>query len=271
MVCLSSQIGCGMECEFCASTLPFVYREGETPRRLFGSLDSNEIIGQALNALEVMPSEQMGGVIFSYMGMGEPMTNMTAIKDAIRCLGGAFPNSRSTICTMLPRGFGAREARVLADESAGGGFPHTVKLHISLHASDDEQRATLLPKAEPIATAIETGKYFADKTSQAVKMNYVLVAGFNDSARDAERLGKLLHDTGLVLKISNLNPYNSPRRVSGEDAARFAASLEAQGIKTTRFSSDGPIIESGCGQLTKNDPESLRNIAATAILLGRRK
>lgn len=265
VVCLSTQIGCGMECSFCASTLPFVYREGEHPKRLFGSLTSEEIVGQAQNALTVMPAEQEDGVVFSYMGMGEPLANIEAVKEAIRTLGNTYPNSRSTLCTMLPIGFGAREAKRLADEVAAGVYPHPVKLHISLHASEDGQRSTLLPKAEPIETAIEVGKYYMERTGQAVKMNYVLVGGFNDGSEDIERLGRILKGTGLTLKISDLNPYNSPRRVPAERAKEFQAAIEAFGIKTSRFTSDGPIIESGCGQLTKNDPILLRNIGDRAI------
>lgn len=265
VVCLSTQIGCAMRCSFCSSTEPFVYVDGDQPRRLFGSLSADEIVGQAHNALDVRPPLEPDGVVFSYMGMGEPTDNIKEVRQAITELSLFYPNSRSTICTMLPRNLGVRVVKELADYATNMQSHHEIKLHISLHASNDASRSQLLPVAEPISVAVETARYYAERTGTVVKMNYVLVAGANDSADDAHRLGLLLKDTGLTLKVSDLNPRHSPLRVSRGRTRSFTEIVESYGVRVVRFKSDGPIIESGCGQLTKNNPAELRNISSAAI------
>ncbi len=257
VVCISSQIGCAMRCSFCASTEPFEYEEGKPPRRLFGGLTSAQMVSQAVRAFEISPPVQPDGIVFSFMGMGEPTQNMDEVISAIHALSVKYPESRATISTMLPKGVGISQVLRLATMVQAAEFPGRVKLHISLHASNDEARSAIMPNAEPISVAIDVGKQYAAMTGSRVKLNYVLVRGQNDSATDADELAELLKDTGLILKVSDLNPLTSPQHVADEDAGLFAERVREQGVDVIRFRSDGPNIASGCGQLVKGDPRKV--------------
>jgi 23S rRNA (adenine2503-C2)-methyltransferase len=249
IVCLSSQIGCVMRCKFCRSTDPFEFVPGK-PVRMLRSLDSTEIADQAINAIETVPiPDNSKGIVFSYMGMGEPFANISAVEESIVALGNAYPASRATISTV---GFNSNRVRGLADKVSGGEFPIPVKLHISLNGSSDEQRKQLMPYALPITQVVELAEEYADKTETTVKLNYVLVAGFNDSEEDVHRLAKLLADRqGVVLKLSDLNSDSTDLIVPRDRADQFERQLNSLGVPTCRFTSNGRDINAGCGELVK--------------------
>lgn len=249
VICLSTQIGCGMECGFCRSTDPFEFYPGEH-RRVLRSLDSQEIVDQAINAVEAVPPPlESHGINLSFMGMGEPFANIKEVKEAIFGLGSLYPKSRATLSTT---GFDLKGVLQLGTEISQGIYPIPVKLHISLQAPTDEQRKSLMPHASPILETIDTAEKFAEMTKTKVKLNYVLMRGFNDSELDAQRLSQLLKGRkGLVLKISDLNSSNVDMQVPAADADKFDSKLKALGIETCRFSSEGKDISAGCGELVK--------------------
>ena len=247
--CLSTQIGCAMGCEFCRSTEPLEFYPGK-PQRILRSLSVQEIVDQAFNAFDVVPPPQeSAGVVFSYMGIGEPFANLRVVKDSVRQLGVKYPKSRATLSTIAFNTTGIRE---LANEVVSGMYPIPVKLHVSLHSPSDEQRQQLIPYASSISETLDAAEYYAKTTGTTVKLNYVLVAGFNDGKADAEKLGALLaKKQGLVLKISDLNSDNDKFVVPTNDADRFELWLKEFGIETCRFSSRGKDINAGCGELVK--------------------
>lgn len=247
--CLSTQIGCAMGCNFCRSTEPFEFYQGK-PQRILRNLTAQEIIDQALNAFDaVPPPPESTGVVFSYMGIGEPFANIQAVKDSITQLGLTYPMSRATLSTIA---FDTTMIRKLADEVATGMYPIPVKLHISLHSPFDEKRKWLIPHASTILETLDTAEYYAKTTNTKVKFNYVLVSGFNNSERDAGKLGELLRERqSLALKISDLNSDDENLVVSPEKADRFESLLKELGIETCRFTSAGRDIKAGCGELVK--------------------
>lgn len=249
VICLSAQIGCGMECSFCRSTDPFEFYPGE-PRRVLRSLDGQEIIDQAINAAEAVPPPlESRGIVLSFMGMGEPFANIESIKEAILGLGSLYPESRATLSTT---GFDLKGVLQLGTEISQGAYPIPVKLHISLQAPTDEQRKSLMPYASPVVETIDTAEEFAKITNTKVKLNYVLMRGFNDSEVDAQKLSQLLHGRkGLILKISDLNSGDIDMQVSPVDADKFDSKLKALGVETCRFWSEGKDISAGCGELVK--------------------
>jgi 23S rRNA (adenine2503-C2)-methyltransferase len=249
ILCLSSQIGCAMKCGFCRSTEPFEFVPGK-PKRILRSLTAREIVDQAINAIQVSPiPPQSKGITFSYMGMGEPFANINAIKKSIIFLGKLYPNSRATISTIAFNPGGIME---LADEIVDGVYSIPVKLHISLHASSDELRKRIIPYALPIAETLSIAESFALKTGTDVKLNYVLVSGFNDGEKDVSRLSELLKGKrGLIIKLSDLNSENKTLIVSSDKADQFERQLNDLGVRTCRFTSMGRDIHAGCGELVK--------------------
>ena len=249
VVCLSTQIGCGMGCTFCHSTKPFKYFTSQK-KRILRNLNSKEIVDQAINSLENVPLPSAStGIIFSYMGMGEPFANIKAVKESINELGKRYPKSRATLSTI---GFDLHQILHLGEEIAKGVYPIPVKLHISLHASDNLQRIKLIPHASAIIETIEIAAKYAEMTGSVVKLNYVLMKGFNDTEEDIQRLQRLLADKkGLVLKISDLNSADPNITVSSVGADLFESRLRDSGVKTCRFTSSGQDIRAGCGELVK--------------------
>lgn len=247
VVCLSTQIGCAMACTFCKSTGPFLFPGEVKERRLFGNLNAAQILVQALWGLKAVPiPANSRGVVWSFMGSGEPLANYDEVALAIRGLGEMWRPSRATICTT---GFSLERIKQLGKDITSGRFPISVKLHISLHGSTDEQRIRLIPMAKPLVETIVAAEDFATETETKVKLNYVLVGGKNDTSDDAERLGKLLRGRrGLILKISDLNTAALEDKVTPSDAEEFERRVRGYEVQTTRFASHGLDINAGCGQ-----------------------
>lgn len=255
IVCLSTQIGCAMSCQFCRSTEPFEFYPGE-PKRVLRNLIAIEIIDQAENSLEAVPPPSTSkGIVFSYTGMGEPFANITEVRKSIDVLGKRYPTARATISTI---GFNFSEIKKIADDIAAGVFPIKIKLHISLHSPDDTKRKQIIPYAKPLAETIETAELFASTTGTEVKLNYVLVSQQNNTREDAENLAQLLKGRrGLVLKISDLNSEDDKKVVPDNQAGEFEIWLKQLGVLTTRFSSKGRDIKAGCGELVKGKTKTV--------------
>lgn len=248
IVCISSQIGCAMACTFCKTTEPYEYYPGSL-LRILRSLTADEMVREVDNALDRVPPKDPTKIVFSFMGMGEPLANKKAVQAAIVTLGNKFPTGRATVCTI---GHNLQAIRELADEVAQGHHPIPVKLHISLHGSNDKTRKSIVPYAKPIEDTITTAEYYAAATGHTVKLNYVLVKGVNSSDQDAASLGMLLNDRkNLILKISDLNPPTSTGFVDDVFADRFESIVRDFGVRTCRFTSCGTDIQAGCGELVK--------------------
>lgn len=239
--CVSSQIGCAMGCDFCAST-----RHG-----LERNLSAGEIVEQYLHLRE--HAQQVGRRLTSlvFMGMGEPMHNLDNVVPAIRRI--ADPDMG---------GLGWRQVTVstvgvvpgidrLADADLN------VHLALSLHAPDDATRSRLVPanRRYPIAEIICAARRFYERTRRVVTIEYCLLAGVNDSEEQADLLARLLTDFRAHV---NLIPYNatgpgisgiSYRRPDPVQVDRFLARLRASGVVAHRRDTRGDDVAAACGQL----------------------
>ncbi len=236
-LCISSQVGCPIGCPFCAT--------GQGP---FGrNLQAHEILDQALDAARRLVSEnrRLSHVVF--MGMGEPMANYRSVVDSIRLLAdeellGISPR-RVVVSTagLVPR------IAELAEENL------PVTLAISLHAARDELRDYLVPinRRYPLTELIRAARDFARRTGRRVSYEWVVLAGVNDSDRDATELAALLDP---YLSHVNLIPWNpiddtqfkGPTRIS---VRRFADRVRALGLNVTIRDTRGREADAACGQL----------------------
>ena len=233
-VCLSSQVGCALDCDFCATGKMGLKR----------NLTSGEIADQLLHVRR-FSERPITNIVF--MGMGEPFHNYDQVIKAANILnsdtGFAHGARKITISTsgMVP------QIKRFADEG------HRYKLAISLNASEDESRTKLMPinKKWDITELVKACKYYTELSRNMITFEYVLMEGINDSIGDARRLKKIANQ--VFCKV-NVIPYNEVaegyRRPSKKRIQRFLEVLEGARFGVTVRWSQGDDIDAACGQLS---------------------
>ena len=236
-LCISSQAGCPIGCPFCAT--------GKFP---FGrNLKAHEIVEQAVDAARVLAAEgrRLSHVVF--MGMGEPMANYQSVVDSVRRIAdpellGISPR-RIVISTsgLIPRIMQLGEERI------------PVTLAISLHAARDELRDVLVPinRKYPVRDLVDAAQAYAGKTGRRVSYEWVMLAGVNDTDRDARELGVLLKGKLAHVNLIPFNPVEgTPYRAPDASSIRaFLVRIEAQGLNVTVRDTRGREADAACGQL----------------------
>jgi 23S rRNA (adenine2503-C2)-methyltransferase len=237
-LCLSSQVGCALDCRFCFTALLGSKR----------NLTAGEIIGQVLAVSAGRKIARGARLNLVFMGMGEPLLNLPQVMKAVEILadpkGVGIALRRITISTVgiIPR------IEELARESM------RPKLAISLNASHDEQRSALMPInwKYPLADLLRVCHAYPLRPWEHLTFEYVLLDGCNDSDADAGRVADLLRD--LRAKV-NLIPYNSGPELPYH-APKLERVLAFQKILTDRRIpafiriSRGQDIHAACGQLS---------------------
>ena len=234
-VCISSQVGCALDCSFCATGQMGLQR----------NLSTGEIVDQLIFVRENI-KQPVTNVVF--MGMGEPFHNYENVLNAADIFhspkGFNLASTRITISTvgLLP------QIKQFINEQ------RRYKLAISLNAADDEVRSSIMPvnKKWPITELVKAGKEYSNQKKRLVMFEYVLLKGINDSENDAQRLAQLLK--GVSCKI-NLIPYNETdgmyHRPDEAVISRFSEILHQNRDEyrvLVRWSK-GQDIKAGCGQL----------------------
>ncbi|MBF0237418.1 MAG: 23S rRNA (adenine(2503)-C(2))-methyltransferase RlmN [SAR324 cluster bacterium] len=235
-VCVSSQVGCAMACDFCMTGKMGFIR----------NLEPGEIVEQVLEAWKDLSAEDsIRNVVF--MGMGEPFHNYENVMKALEILtsskGLNFSSRRVTVSTsgLLPQiqRFGQESVRA--------------SLAISLNGVTDEVRSRLMPvnKTYNLEKLVETCKAFPLESRKRITFEYILIRDVTDSLSDAKALIRLLH--GLKFKV-NLIPFNetggSPyKRPDPDTIEEFQRYLLNHGVVATQRISKGQDIQGACGQL----------------------
>jgi 23S rRNA (adenine2503-C2)-methyltransferase len=235
-LCVSTQVGCGFGCAFCLTGTMGLVR----------NLSAGEIVGQVWAARATLESgARLTHIVF--MGMGEPLANYAATVKALRILiaplGFGFSPRRITVSTVgLVRGL-----ERLAKENL------RVNVAISLHASTDEARSSLMPvnRGWGLDDLLAACRRFPLAVRQRMTFEYALLDKVNDSAEDAQRLVRRLR--GLRAKV-NLIPFNewpgsSFRRPPPERILAFQRALLDAGLTATVRWSKGEDVGAACGQL----------------------
>ncbi len=238
-LCVSSQVGCALDCHFCSTAQQGFNR----------NLTVAEIIGQLRYATQALAEDGQGQAITNvvFMGMGEPLLNFNNVMAASRLMTDddayGLSKRRVTISTsgVVPALY--RMAEVT-----------DISLAVSLHAPNDELRSSIMPINDkyPIAKLLDACRnYIAGKPHRKVTWEYVMLDGVNDHEEHANQLAKLLR--GIPSKI-NLIPFNpfpgAPYgRSTDERILRFQRVLQAAGYVTTVRKTRGDDIDGACGQL----------------------
>jgi 23S rRNA (adenine2503-C2)-methyltransferase len=236
--CISTQVGCGMGCVFCASGLNGVER----------NLTSGEIVEQVLRLRNLLPAEErLTNLVV--MGMGESLANYDNLIAAL-----------DQICS--PDGLGMSQRRVTISTV---GLPKKMRelaaldrqyhLAVSLHAATEELRNELVPINDQVglSAVMEAADAYFQKSGRQVTFEYVLLGGVNDRHEDAVALARLLAKRKAH---ANLIPYNPvaglPYRRPQQAAIRsFVATLQSQGVSVSVRKTKGQSIDAACGQLRR--------------------
>lgn len=230
-LCISSQAGCALGCIFCA-TGRMGFRRNLTPF---------EIVGQVREPLLQDPGAKPTNIVF--MGMGEPLLNWPAVSVALSIL-----NSPDGL------GIGARHITVstvgiLPGMKELAARPEQFRLAISLHAPSASRRLPLMPVERKYR--LEDVLKAAAAFQKRITFEYVLIAGRNDSDRDADELVALARRMGALVNLLPLHPGGTPdlTPTSPERIRAFAARLRLKGVEAVVRRSRGLDISAACGQL----------------------
>jgi 23S rRNA (adenine2503-C2)-methyltransferase len=237
-ICVSSQVGCAVDCQFCLTALLGVKR----------NLTAGEIVGQVLRVLmdqNVSPPQDRVNLVF--MGMGEPFLNYDNFIKAVRLLVEevGIAESRMTVSTagIVPRihDFGLEPIRP--------------KLAISLNASNDETRTRLMPinRKWSLASLITAARDFPLRNRERITFEYVLLDGVNDDTTNAEEVATLLRGLPSKVNLIALNPgpgidFSTP---TADRVSAFQNVLIKSGIPTFVRRPRGRDIFAACGQLKR--------------------
>jgi len=227
-LCLSSQSGCPLTCTFCA-----------TGQMAFGrNLTASEILDQALHFRRLVPVDHA-----VFMGMGEPMLNLDAVLGATRRLPDVgITHRRTTVSTVgwLPG------LRRFVDE-----VEEPIRLALSLHAPNDELRSAIMPVNDryPLRDVVAECRRHVTLRRRRVFVEYVMLAGVNDSREQARELAALLGREHFKVNLIPYNPTGMYDGSSREHIARFKEVLEHAHVPVTVRLTRGRDIEAACGQL----------------------
>ena len=237
-LCVSSQVGCGRRCAFCATGTMGLRRQ----------LGADEIVGQLRAARRYWAEHrgsmpEIGNIVF--MGMGEPLDNLDAVCDAI-----------DVMTSDLAFGMGASRITVstvgIADRVAAFAARSRAHLALSLHAPDDARRRALMPVHKRTdLQALKQALLAALPAGRDVLVAYILFEGFNDSPADAELLAAWLHDVPARLNLipANPGPRAELRAPSDEVVLAFQRMLADRGVRALVRWPHGRDVDGACGQL----------------------
>jgi 23S rRNA (adenine2503-C2)-methyltransferase len=248
-LCVSTQVGCRMNCSFCASGLNGLVRD----------LTAGEILGQvlAVNALKGGTIKERAITNVVLMGSGEPLDNFDNVIKFLRMV--SHPKGINMSLRNISLSTSGLVDKII--ELADMDLP--VTLTISLHASDDEKRSRLMPinNKYNIARLIESAHYYFNKTGRRIIFEYSLISGENCDTESALKLAKLLRGLPCHVNLINLNfvKERGLRGVNSDTIKDFMDTLTKENISNTLRRSMGNDIEGACGQLRNKYMEETKN------------
>lgn len=231
-VCVSTQVGCGMDCAFCASGKGGFVK----------NISAGGIVEQ-IYAIARMENKRINNLVF--MGMGEPLVNYDNVIRAIRLLsdeaGQNISQRHMTVstCGIVPG------IKRLSEEKMG------ITLALSLHAPTQQKRESIMPIAKQydLRSVIEACNEYRLKTGRRVTYEYCLLGGVNDTNKDVDELANLCKGSDSHVNIIPYHQVSDSRFKAPENPMGFKNKLEKKGINVTIRRDLGQDIDGACGQL----------------------
>ncbi len=240
IICAPTQTMCDMGCKFC-HTSDYIGKINTN------SLASCEI---SIGVQHIMKSMDIKGdrpLLLSYMGCGEPLLSVPELLDSMRYLHIQHPFIRFAMATMMPK----NSLPALFDLSSAvirSKIP--LKMHLSLHYTEDETRKEYMPAAMDIRTSMLAMRMYKESTGNEVEIHYSLMDGINDSGQDISRLIQLVEGTGFNVKFLY---HNTKDNVSWDGSSpavvkSFMKALSSRGIDNEYYVPPGLDVGASCGQ-----------------------
>ncbi len=236
-ICMSTQVGCRMGCKFCASTL--------------GGLVRNLTAGEMLSTIALVNADngkrtERNFTNIVLMGSGEPFDNYDNVVKFLHLI-----TDKNGFC-VSERNISLSTCGLVDKINEFSKLNFNITLCISLHATTDETRKTIMPIAHKytIAEIFDAVKNYVNQNNRRVVFEYCLIKGVNDSLQDVKRLKNLT--TGLLCHINVicLNPNGGTlKATTKQEAIKFVSALNNAGISATLRRSQGSDIEGACGML----------------------
>ncbi len=246
-LCISSQIGCALKCDFCATGKQGFNR----------NLTVSEIISQILQAKKKLKNKKLTNIVF--MGMGEPLLNFNNVVTALKII-------------LNKNGFGLSKRRITL--STSGIIPAIDKLNqkidinlaISLHASNNYIRNLIMPinkkyNIEPLLNSVSKYLKHSNANRNGVTIEYVMLQNINDSIVNAKELAYILKKIPSKINLIPWNSFKNSNFISSTPSKIniFANILRQKGFNTTIRKNRGKDINAACGQLTGNIINRIKN------------
>jgi len=250
-LCISTQVGCGLGCAFCATARMGLRR----------NLSKAEILDQILESQRRSPAgRRISNLVF--MGMGEPLANYQATRDAIETItdaesGIGISPRKITVSTV---GLVPQIQRLMAETN--------VNLAISLHAVSDGLRSELMPinRKYPLSELLACCESLPIQRRRRITFEYLMIQGLNHYNADAKALGVRLRGIRCKVNLIPFNPHegSSYARPNEADIERFSEVLRAQGLHVSVRRPRGDDIQAACGQLYDVESRAMAQAAGAA-------
>lgn len=243
IICFSSQLGCPIGCKICYNG---VYKN------FYRNLTKEEIVRECTNVVKLLELDKKDKpILFSCMGVGEPLLNYQNVIDAIKELDNIYPNSKFALATTgINPEFISKIATDLKD------LPY-FKLTISLHACRDDLRNQIIPNSTKISILKREIENYKLLTNQFFEWNYCLIDGLNDSIKDAIELVNFIEKDDNI-KISSFNEIDGCSLKKSSNSIEFLKVLDYYNVKYKVFNSFGKDIEVGCGQMATHYNQKIK-------------
>ncbi len=234
IICYSCSLGCPIGCKMCYNG---VYKN------FIRNLTSAEIVSQIKNCVKyINPSKQ---ILFSGMGVGEPLLNVENVTEAILKLNNENPNSKFAIATTVPN---INNLEMFLEKLKS---VEKLKIMISLHASNSVVRNKIIPLNAEVEELVKNCIDLSKKYKREFEFNYLLFEGINDDIQNAKELAKLIPND-YVIKINRFNHVEGVAYKPSQNSKQFVDTLKSLGKQVEEYSTNGEDINAACGQLSSN-------------------
>lgn len=233
IICFSTQVGCNLRCKFCYNGIRHNFKR---------NLTSEEICNQIENVMREERPNKDKPILFSAMGIGEPLLNYDNLIKAFHILDKKYPNNKFALATT---GVNLKNILNLAKDLKD---INKFKLTISLHSADEEKRNCLMPISSDLISLVKTVKKYKAISGREVEWNYVLFNNINDSIEDAKKLFELLGKDEYI-KINKFNKVEISELSESKNKDIFISTLESLGMQVEYYETNGVDIDGACGQM----------------------
>lgn len=236
MICFSTQVGCNLGCKFCYNGLKHNFKRNLSAEEMYIQIE-NVILGEKI--INDKP------ILFSAMGIGEPLLNYENLVSVFIKLNNNYPKNKFALATT---GISLKNILRLSEDLKE---IESFKLTISLHSAEEKIRNNIMPIFTNLKDLVNTVEIYQEKSGRQVEWNYVLFDGINDSLRDSKKLFELLGKNAYI-KINKFNNVKESNLKESKNVNIFINELKKYGMQVEYYETKGDDILGACGQLVSD-------------------